>query len=193
MKELEDRIRKDGRVLPGNILLVDSFLNQGLDARLMNQMALAWQEFYKDEPVTKIMTIEASGIALAVLTAYRFGVPALFAKKFATINLTDDRHQASVYSYTREKSYTIAVSRRLLTPDDHVLLVDDFLANGCAMAGLADLVREAGASVAGIGVAIEKSFQKGPDLLRERGLTICSLARVESLEEGRIVFGKADA
>ncbi len=193
MKALEERILREGRALPGDILLVDSFLNHGLDVALMREMARSWHDYFGREPITKVMTVEASGIAIAALTALEFGVPALFAKKFKTLNLTADRHQARVYSYTNEKEYTIAVSRRLLTEEDHVLLVDDFLANGCAMWGLVELVRSARASIAGIGIAIEKSFQKGGGLLREEGLTLCSLAKVEALEDGVITLARADA
>ncbi len=193
MKALEERILKEGRALPGNILLVDSFLNHGLDVELMDQMAECWREYFGQEPITKVLTVEASGIAIAALTALKLGVPALFAKKFKTLNLTADRHQARVYSYTNEKEYTIAISRRLLTEEDHVLLVDDFLANGCAMLGLVELVRSAGASIAGIGIAVEKSFQKGGALIRAEGLTLCSLARVEALGDGVITLARADA
>lgn len=193
MKDLEERIKADGRVLPGNILLVDGFLNQGLDVELFDAMAGVWYRYFADEQITKVMTIEASGIAIAALVAKKFSVPALFAKKYDTVNLTSDRHQSSVYSYTKEKEYTIAVSKRLLTEDDRVLIVDDFLANGCALKGLIDLVESANASVAGIGIAIEKSFQEGPELIRSRGFKLCSLAKIVSLEEGEIIFAEADA
>ncbi|NLW53292.1 MAG: xanthine phosphoribosyltransferase [Clostridiaceae bacterium] len=193
MKQLEERILADGRVLPGNILLVDSFLNQGLDVELFDAMAETWHRYFEDEPISKVMTIEASGIAIAALVARKFSVPALFAKKYDTVNLTSDRHQSSVYSYTKRKEYSIAISKRLLTEDDHVLIVDDFLANGCALRGLIDLVESAQASVAGIGIAIEKSFQEGPDLIRAAGFDLCSLARIASLENSEIIFAPADA
>ncbi len=193
MKKLEERILADGRVLPGNILLVDSFLNQGLDVELFDAMAKTWHSYFENEPISKVMTIEASGIAIAALVAKKFSVPALFAKKYDTVNLTSDRHQSSVYSYTKRKEYSIAISKRLLTEDDHVLIVDDFLANGCALRGLIDLVESAQASIAGIGIAIEKSFQEGPDLIRSAGFNLCSLARIASLDNGEITFAPADA
>ncbi|NLC26388.1 MAG: xanthine phosphoribosyltransferase [Fastidiosipila sp.] len=193
MIELEQKIQTHGQVLPGDILLVDSFLNQGIDVELMEMMAESWHRYFQAEPVTKVMTIEASGIAIAVLVANKFSVPALFAKKYDTVNLTSDRHQSSVYSYTKRKEYSIAVSKRLLTEDDHVLIVDDFLANGCALRGLIDLVESADATIAGIGIAIEKSFQKGPELIRSSGVNLCSLAKIASLADGKITFGTADA
>ncbi len=193
MKDLEKKILNAGQVLPGNILLVDSFLNQGLDVELIDAMAETWYRYFEAEPITKVMTIEASGIAIAALVAKKFSVPALFAKKYDTLNLTSDRHQSSVYSYTKKKEYTIAVSKRLLTEEDHVLIVDDFLANGCALRGLIDLVESANASIGGVGIAIEKSFQKGPELIRATGVNLCSLAKIASLEEGKIEFAEADA
>ncbi|NLV98612.1 MAG: xanthine phosphoribosyltransferase [Clostridiaceae bacterium] len=193
MKKLEERILADGRVLPGNILLVDSFLNQGLDIELFEAMAETWYRYFENEPISKVMTIEASGIAIAALVARIFSVPALFAKKYDTLNLTSDRHQSNVYSYTKKKEYSIAISKRLLTEDDHVLIVDDFLANGCALRGLIDLVESAQASIAGIGIAIEKSFQEGPALIRAGGYNLCSLAKIASLENGEITFAPADA
>lgn len=193
MEKLEKRILADAQVLPGNILLVDSFLNQGIDVGLMEEMAETWYRYFQAEPITKVMTIEASGIALAALVAAKFSVHALFAKKYETVNLTSDRHQSSVYSYTKRKEYSIAVSKRLLTEDDHILIVDDFLANGCALRGLIDLVESANATIAGIGIAIEKSFQEGPELIRSSGVNLCSLAKIASLDNGEIAFDAADA
>lgn len=193
MKALEDRIMDEGRVLPGNIILLDSFLNHGIDASLMNQMAESWVAYFKDEGITKVMTLEASGIAIAVLVALQMGVPALFAKKHQTLNMTADRHQARVFSYTKNQEYTIAVSRRLLSAEDRVLLIDDFLANGCAMLGLIELVQSAGAEVAGIGIAVEKTFQAGRSLLAATGHRVCSLAKIDSLDQGIIHLAAADA
>lgn len=193
MKELEQRIMEDGRVRPGEILLVDGFINQGIDVTLMSNMAKVWRDYFNDKTITKVMTIEASGIAVAVLVAQELNVPALFAKKYETVNLTDDRHCARVYSYTRGREYTIAVSKRLLSPDDHVLLVDDFLANGCAIQGLVKLVRSAGATIEGVGIVIEKAFQKGGKILRDQGLDVCSLARIAAFEDDRVILGEADA
>lgn len=182
MKAMEDKIRSEAHVLPGEILLVDAFLNQQVDVALLQTLADAWYERFGDRKITKILTIEASGIAIASIVAARFGVPALFAKKYDSHNLTGDRHETVVYSYTKCKEYTIAVSRRLLTADDHVLIVDDFLANGCALTGLIELVESAGATVAGIGIAIEKTFQPGGHMLREQGYEIYSMAQVKRID-----------
>jgi xanthine phosphoribosyltransferase len=183
MKALEEKILTEGRVLPGNILLVDAFLNQQVDIDLMKQMAEEWHSYFGERPITKILTLEASGIALAALVAERFGVPLLFAKKYESHNITGERHQSIVHSYTKQKTYKIAVSKRLLTSEDHVLIIDDFLANGCALQALVDLVTHAGAMLEGIGIAIEKTFQPGGQNLRERGYEIYALAQIKAFDE----------
>lgn len=190
MEQLKAKIRKEGRVLPGNILLVDQFLNQQVDTELLLDMAEFWYERFKDKKITKVMTIEASGIAIAVFVASRFGVPLLFAKKYSSTNVTRESHEVSIYSYTKQVSYNVAISKRLLTSDDTVLIIDDFLANGQALKGLLDLCRSAGASVAGVGIAIEKAFQNGREAVADFDVDISSLAIIEALdaETGKIRF-----
>lgn len=190
MEQLKAKIRKEGRVLPGNILLVDQFLNQQVDTELLLDMAEFWYERFKDKKITKVMTIEASGIAIAVFVASRFGVPLLFAKKYSSTNVTRESHEVNIYSYTKQVSYNVAISKRLLTSDDTVLIIDDFLANGQALKGLLDLCRSAGASVAGVGIAIEKAFQNGREAVKDFDVDISSLAIVEALdaETGEIRF-----
>lgn len=182
MEFMETKIKNEGQILEGNVLLVDKFLNQQLDIELLEQMALAWKEKFKGEKITKIVTIEASGIAIAAITAKVFGVPALFAKKKASLNLDAKSYKAEVYSFTKKQSYTIAISQKLLNENDRVFLVDDFLANGCAMEGLIKLVQEAGATIAGIGIAIEKSYQEGRKRLEEYNIPISSAARIQSMD-----------
>lgn len=190
MKRLEERIRKDGIVRKGNVLKVDSFLNHQMDIELFNEMG---QEFYRrfsDRPINKILTIEASGIGLACITAQYFHVPVVFAKKSESINLDGEVYTTEVRSFTHCRMYHILVSRRFLTPEDHILIIDDFLANGCAAAGLIQLVKEAGGTVEGIGIGIEKGFQEGGDVLRKQGVRVESLAIVDRMNEqtGEIVF-----
>lgn len=190
MERLKQKIQEEGKVLPGDILLVDQFLNQQVDTDLLQDMAEYWYAEFKDKGITKILTIEASGIAIAVFVAARFGVPLLFAKKYSSINLTSDSHAAVVYSYTKQQSYRIAVSKRLLTADDKVLLIDDFLASGQAIKGLLSLCESAGAMVAGVGIAIEKTFQDGREAISESGVPISALARIDALDSstGRVTF-----
>ncbi|HHU11682.1 MAG TPA: xanthine phosphoribosyltransferase [Clostridiaceae bacterium] len=192
MDALKARIRAEGKVLPGNILLVDQFLNQQVDPVLIHDMAEHWYAQFADKNITKILTIEASGIAIAVFVAARFGVPLLFAKKYSSTNVTRESHEVSIYSYTKQETYRVAVSKRLLTEDDNVLIIDDFLANGQALKGLLDLCRQAGATVAGVGIAIEKIFQNGRDAVKSYGVEISSLARIESLdtEMGSMTFAE---
>lgn len=190
MEQLKAKIREEGRVLPGNILLVDQFLNQQVDTELLLDMAEFWYERFKDKKITKVMTIEASGIAIAVFVASRFGVPLLFAKKYSSTNVTRESHEVSIYSYTKQITYSVAISKRLLTPDDTVLIIDDFLANGQALKGLLELCQSANAGVAGVGIAIEKAFQNGRDAVKDFDVDIASLAIVESLnaETGEVLF-----
>ena len=188
MQLLKERILKDGVVKPGNILKVDSFLNHQMDINLFNEMGKELKRLFADAPINKILTIEASGIGMAVLTGLVFDCPVVFAKKSKTINLSDDVYATTVYSFTHQVSKQVLVSKRYLNPGDRVLIVDDFLANGAALEGLCDIVEQAGATVVGAAIAIEKAFQPGGKKLRARGLRIESLARIESMSDDSIVF-----
>ena len=189
MKALEERIRKDGIVRAGNVLKVDSFINHQMDIDLFTQMAEEWQRLFAGKPINKILTIEASGIGIAAVVAQVMHVPVVFAKKAKSINLDDNNYTTKIQSFTHGKVYDVIVSKKFLGPEDHVLIIDDFLANGCALLGLLELVEEAGATVEGIGIAIEKGFQRGGDLIRKKGIQLESLAIIESMsEDGEIVF-----
>lgn len=188
MQLLKDRIRKDGVIKDGNVLKVDSFLNHQMDIALINEMGKEFRRRFPDESINKILTIEASGIGMAVLTGLVFDCPVVFAKKSKTINLSDDVYSTTVYSFTHQVSKQVLVSKRYLNPGDRVLIVDDFLANGAALEGLCDIVEQAGATVVGAAIAIEKAFQPGGAKLRARGLRIESLARIESMSDDSIVF-----
>ncbi len=183
MQLLKDRIRKDGKIRPGNILKVDSFLNHQMDIALFDEIGLEFKRIFSDSPVTKILTIEASGIGIACITAHYFRVPAVFAKKSRTPNVGSDVYTAKVSSYTHGGTYDIIVSKAYLNAGDCVLIIDDFLANGCAVEGLASIVHVSGASLAGAGIVIEKGFQSGGKRLRDMGVRIESLAIVESMSE----------
>ena len=193
MKLLEERIRRDGRIGAGNVLKVDSFLNHQMDVPFLCELGKEFHRLFKEEGITKVLTIEASGIGIAALTAQYFGVPVLFAKKTPTNNISGDIYTAEVYSYTHERTYTIYVSKDFLLPGDRVLIIDDFLAKGSALFGLLDLVKFAGASVAGAGIAIEKAYQEGGEKVRAAGLRVESLARIASMsvEEG-VRFAEED-
>lgn len=189
MKLLEERIKKDGIVRAGNVLKVDSFINHQMDIALFEEMAKEWKRLFAGKPINKILTIEASGIGIAAITAREFGVPVVFAKKAMSINLDQDNYCTQIQSFTHGKIYDVILSKKFLTQDDHVLIIDDFLANGCALMGLLELVAHAGAVVEGIGIAIEKGFQQGGTLIREKGYQLESLAIVESMnQDGTIVF-----
>ena len=190
MEFMERRILQEGEVREGNVLKVGSFLNHQLDIGLLEEVGEAFYEKYRGAGITKVLTIEASGIAIACLTAQKFGVPVVFAKKSKSRNLDDDVYTAEVYSYTHQTTNRVTLSKRFLTSADNVLIVDDFLANGRAMEGLLDVCSQAGASVAGIGICIEKGFQPGGAKLRSKGYNVTSLAIVESMENGNIVFRK---
>ena len=184
MKELEERIRKEGTVKQGNVLKVDAFLNHQCDVALYDAMGKAWAEHFAGRQITKILTIEASGIGMACVAAMHFGnVPVVFAKKAQSINLDGDQYVSTVYSFTKQREFPVIVSRKYLGPEDHVLLIDDFLANGAALEGLAKLVKDSGAELVGAGIVIEKAFQPGGDRLRAEGLRIESLARIKSMSE----------
>ncbi len=186
MKMLEERICRDGKIGAGNVLKVDGFLNHQMDVPFLCELGKEFYRLFQNEGITKILTIEASGIGIAALTAQYFGVPVLFAKKTPTNNISGDIYTAEVYSYTHERNYTIYVSKDFLLPTDRVLIIDDFLAKGSALFALLELIRSAGADVAGAGIAIEKAYQDGGAKVRASGLRVESLARIASMsvEEG---------
>ncbi len=188
MRLLEERILRDGKVRPGGILKVDGFLNHQMDVELFASMAKAWHEAFADDNVTKILTIEASGIGLACIAAQEFGCPVLFAKKSKTKNIDGSVYTTRVESYTHGNIYDVIVAKEYLLSADRVLLIDDFLANGAALEGLCDLVRQAGATLVGAGIAVEKAFQPGGERLRAKGLRIESLARVASMSDDSLTF-----
>lgn len=190
MKLLEERIRKDGTVKAGNVLKVDSFLNHQMDIELFNEMGKEWARLFAGCPITKILTVEASGIGIACVAAQHFHVPVVFAKKTQSLNIDGEVYSTKIESFTHKRVYDVIVSKKFLNPEDHVLIIDDFLANGCALEGLLDIVKKAGATVEGVGIAVEKGFQKGGDLIRAKGVRVESLAIVESMdaETGEIVF-----
>ena len=190
MKLLEERIRKDGILASGNVLKVDCFLNHMCDVKLFHEMGMECKRLFKDKPINKILTIEASGIGIACVVAECFDVPVLFAKKAKSINLAGDVYATKVESFTHKRTYDVIVSKKFIGPEDHVLIIDDFLANGCALEGLINLVQAAGATVEGIGICIEKGFQEGGKKIRATGIQLESLAILEKMdpETGEIVF-----
>ncbi|TCL53988.1 xanthine phosphoribosyltransferase [Allofournierella massiliensis] len=189
MKLLEERIVKDGQVRPGNIIKVDSFLNHQLDVNLLDEIGKEFYRIYKDDGINKILTIEASGIAIACMTARYFDVPVVFAKKAKSKNLDGEVFTSTVHSFTYGKDYDITLAKKFLGPEDRVLILDDFMAVGKAMHGLLDVCEQSGATVCGIGITIEKGFQSGGDSLRAAGYKLTSLAIVEGVdEEGNIIF-----
>lgn len=190
MEFLEERIKRDGVVKPGNVLKVDSFLNHQIDVELMDMLGAEFKKHFYKKTITKILTIEASGIGIACLTARYFQVPVLFAKKTQTVVQDDDKYSSEVYSYTHKCSNHVFISKKYLSKDDHVLIIDDFLANGAACVGLIDLVKQAGATLEGVGICIEKGFQDGGQKLRDMGIDVHSLAIVKSMDAdtGKIEF-----
>ncbi len=188
MRLLEERISKDGIISEGNVLKVDSFLNHQMDISLINELAAEFHRLYKDSGVTKILTIEASGIGIACLTAQYFGVPMVFAKKSKTKNIAGDIYTAKVESFTHGTVYDVIVSKKFLDSSDRVLIIDDFLANGQALLGLTKIVNDAGATTVGCGIVIEKAFQDGGKIIRDKGIRVESLARIKemSVETGAI-------
>lgn len=193
MNFLEERIVKDGIVKEGNILKVDSFLNHQMDVTLFQQMGKEFQRRFAEKPINKILTIEASGIGIACIVAACFGVPVVFAKKSKSVNIDGDVYLAEVESFTHKCKNQVIVSKKFLHPEDHVLVIDDFLANGCALQGLISIVQQAGATVEGIGIAIEKGFQQGGRIIRNLGYQLESLAIVDGMDAatGKIVFREA--
>ena len=188
MELLQQRILSDGKVLPGGILKVDGFLNHQIDPALLYEMALELKRLYAGEEVTKVLTIEASGIAIAAMTGYVFGCPLVFAKKSKSKNISNDLYSVEVESFTHSNTNTVVVSKEYLKKEDRVLIIDDFLATGAALVGLKKLVELSGATLVGAGIAIEKVFQGGGELLRSQGLRIESLARIASMENGKLIF-----
>ena len=192
MQELKDRIVKEGKVLPGNIIKVDGFLNHRIDTELMDHIAEEFGKHFNMDEVTVILTAEASGIALSAIVAQHFHKPMIFAKKAKSDNIEGGLYQSEIYSYTYKKKVTQILSKEWLTKDTHVLILDDFMANGEAVRGLCELVEQAGAELVGVGIAIEKGFQGGGDRLRAAGVNLKSLAIIESAEPGNIVFRDED-
>ena len=190
MNFLEERIVKDGVVKEGNILKVDSFLNHQMDINLFDQMGEEFKRRFADKPINKIVTIEASGIGIACIVARHFGVPVVFAKKTQSVNIDGEVYVAEVESFTHKCKTQVIVSKKVLGPDDHVLVIDDFLANGCALQGLISIVAQAGGTVEGIGIAVEKGFQQGGRIIRNLGYQLESLAIVEGMdaETGEVHF-----
>ena len=188
MELLEKRILSEGKIKPGNILKVDSFLNHQLDPELFYQMALELKKLYEGEKITKVLTIEASGIAMAIMAGHVFGCKALFAKKSKSKNISDNVYAVEVESFTHGNTNTVVLSKEYLSADDRVLIVDDFLATGAALVGLSGIVKQAGATLVGVGIAIEKAFQGGGDKLRAEGMRIESLARIASMSDDSLTF-----
>ncbi|WP_018143771.1 xanthine phosphoribosyltransferase [Alloscardovia criceti] len=191
MKLLEERIRKDGTVKPGDVLKVDSFLNHQCDVALFDKMGEEWARLFAGAQIDKILTIEASGIGIACIAARHFGnVPVVFAKKAQSINLDGEQYSTSIYSFTKQKEFPVIVGKKFLTEGEHVLIIDDFLANGNALNGLLQICENAGVIVEGFGIAIEKGFQGGGDSLRQRGYRVESLANIRTMDahEGTIEF-----
>ena len=184
MKLLEERIRKEGKVFEGDVLKVDRFLNHQIDVKLLSELGAEWKRLYEGTEINKILTIEASGIGIACVAALQFDVPVVFAKKTKTVNIAADVYTSKVESYTHKTTYDIIVSKEFLGPDDKILIIDDFLANGKALEGLIELCEAAGATVAGIGIAVEKAHQPGGDRIRAKGYRVESLARVKSMTVG---------
>ena len=181
MKALKERILRDGKCFEGGILKVDNFINHQMDPILMKSMAVEFVRRFASTPINKVITVEASGIAPAIMVGYLLELPVVFAKKSKSINLDDNNFSTKIQSFTHSKIYDVIVSKKFLSPEDHILIIDDFLANGCALLGLTDLVESAGATVEGIGIAIEKGFQQGGKIIREKGYQLESLAIVESM------------
>ncbi len=192
MKELENRIRKEGRVFGDSILKVDSFLNHQVDPVLMDHIGAEFANIFKGETITKVLTLEASGIAPALAAAYHLRVPLVFAKKSGSHNIGNDVYTSVVHSFTYNRDYTVQVSRNYLASDDRVLIVDDFLANGAAIRGMREIIEKAGARCVGVGIVIEKAFQDGGAQLRASGVRVESLARIASMKDGDIRFVEYD-
>ena len=188
MQQLKERILREGRVLPGNIVKVDGFLNHRVDTALMGDIADEFARYFDTNNITMVLTAEASGIALATVCAQKYDVPMVFAKKAKSDNIEGGLYQSDIFSYTYKKKVTLIVAQEWLGPDDKVLIIDDFMAKGYAMRGLIDIVQKAGAQLMGIGIAVEKGFQDGGDSLRREGYDVHSLAIIDAVDGGKIVF-----
>lgn len=188
MELLKKKILSEGKVIGDTVLKVDNFLNHQLDIPLFNEMGKEFRRLFDQDKVTKILTIEASGIAIASIAAQYFNVPVVFAKKYAGSNMDSDNYESEVYSFTKQQSYKVRVSKKYIDASDKVLIIDDFLANGRALLGLSHIVKQAGAEVVGAGIVIEKAFQGGRKLVEEAGVRVESLAIIESMEDGKVVF-----
>ena len=188
MKELQEKIEQYGTVLPGNVLKVDAFLNHQVDPELMLKIGQEFAKLFANEGVTKIWTVESSGIAPAVMTGLAMKVPVIFARKHKSLTLNQDMYTADVYSYTKKTTNKISISKKYVDPDDKILMIDDFLANGQAVEGMLEIADQAGVNVAGAGIVIEKSFQPGAKELKDRGIRVESLARIKSLADGTVTF-----
>ena len=189
MELLKEKIRKDAKITENRIIQVDNFLNHQLDITLFNEIGKEFKRRFSSKEVTKIVTIETSGIAIASITAQYFNnVPVVFAKKHAGINMNKDVYEAKVYSYTKDQEYTIKVSKKFLGPNDKVLIIDDFLASGSALMGLCSLISQSGAEISGVGIVIEKTFQEGRKLVEDKGIQVESLAIIDSLRDGKVFF-----
>lgn len=190
MQLLEERILTDGNVIGEGVLKVDSFLNHQMDMTLFQEMGKEWKRLFADKPINKILTIEASGIGIACVAAQYFDVPVVFAKKAQSINIEGDVYSTKIESFTHKRTYDVIVSKKFIGPEDHVLIIDDFLANGCALEGLIEIVEQSGATIEGIGIAIEKGFQRGGKIIRDKGIRLESLAIIDSMENGKVTFRK---
>lgn len=188
MELLKEYIRKYGQVRPGHILKVDSFLNHQMDIGLMNEIGKEFKRLFADEKISKILTIEASGIGIACIVAQYFNVPVVFAKKSESQNLDGELYTSRSYSFTKKRDYTALVSKKYLNPEDNILLIDDFLANGKAMLALIDIVHQSGANIAGAGIVIEKGFQEGGELIRKAGVRLESLVVIDSMSDSDLTF-----
>lgn len=188
MKLLEDKIREVGRVLPGDVLKVDTFLNHQVDPKLMAEMGKEFAKLFANDNITRIVTVESSGIAPAVMAGLYMDVPVVFARKHKSLTLTDDVYTSEVFSYTKQTSNQISIDKRFIKENDKLLIIDDFLANGQAVQGLLDIANQANVDVNGIGIVIEKTYQKGHDLIAETGIHLESLAEIKSLDDGKVTF-----
>lgn len=188
MDILKEKIIEDARVLDGEVVKVDSFLNHQVDIDILNEMGKEFKKRFKDDKIDKVLTAEVSGIAIAAIVAQYFHVPMVFARKTESKNLDRDKYESEVYSYTKGKTYKVMVSKRYLSKDENILIIDDFLANGKAVESLIDIINKAGANLVGVGIAIEKGFQDGGKVLRESGIKLESLAIIDSIENREIKF-----
>lgn len=190
MKLLKNRILKDGQVFGNDVIKVDSFLNHQIDIQLFNEIGKEFKERFKNKEITKILTIEASGIGIACIAAQYFNVPVVFAKKQEGNNMDADTYKSEVFSFTKNKSYNVRVAKEYISSQDKILIIDDFLANGNAVLGLIDIIKQGNAEVAGVGIVIEKGFQNGRQIIQEKNVQVESLAIIESMKENKIVFKK---